>query len=323
MNRMCKQMKTFFVRLWYFQLPKMLRAYFRTRFLRVLGLWIAIFFAGWAINAAVQVLADAKLADTVKAANFPHFADAKLLVALGLGVMFVLFAHRLLKRTITISEADWGDDVVDAVMDEISAAATHYGSVLLVAWGAECLASFHFSLSDNLHLAFLSFGIAVYTFDAKANYRLFEKPAAGEYEAVLSYPEEGATFSPGGPAFFSGSMYKRPPRGYDAWLVRRWEKDAEQFHPVRKLDLSGPPNGPVSFDTSEQVWGQPGNNRYFELWLVGPQGKAVFEAWVKGNGRFVSLQGTRWDPRFSYPGLEATTDDMVVVFRSRRVDIVP
>lgn len=321
MNYARELMEKFFVRLWYFQLPKMLRAYFRTRFLRVLALWIAIFFAGWAINAAVQVLADAKVADTVKAANFPHFADAKLLVALGLGVMFVLFAHRLLKRTITISEADWGDDVVDAVMDEISAAATHYASVLIVAWGAEGLAHLHFAWTDNLHLALLSIGIAVYTFDAKANYRMFEKPARNEYEAVLSSPVEDATFPRDGLAHFAGSIYKGPPRGYDVWLVRRWEEDSEEFHPVRKLELRGLPNANVRFETWETIHGKAGNNRYFELWLVGPQGRAVFEAWVNGNARFVSLQGDDWDPRFTYPGLAAKTDDMVVIFHSRRINI--
>jgi len=299
----------------------MLRAYFRTRFLRVLGLWVAIFFAGWSINAAVEVLTESKPADIVKASNFYHFADAKLLIALGLGTMFVLFAHRLLKRTITIDEADWGDDVVDAVMDEISAAATHYASVLIVAWGVDNLVHLHFGWSENLLLATLSVCIAVYTFDAKANYRMFERPASGEYEAVISAPSEDTIYSRGDRALFAGSMYKRPPRGYEVWLVRRWEEAAEQFHPVQKLDLRGRPSAKVNFETWAEVWGAPGGNRYFELWLVGPQGRAVFEAWVKGNARFVSLQGTDWDHRFLYPGLEAKTDDMVVIFRRRRLGI--
>jgi hypothetical protein len=58
-----------------------------------------------------------------------------------------------------------------------------------------------------------------------------------------------------------------------------------------------------------------------ELWLVGPQGAAVFDAWENGNRRFVELQGSNWDQKFLFPGLVKRTDDMVIMLTGRRVEI--
>lgn len=325
-NVVAKSAKREATRIWYYQLPKMLRAYFATRFPRLLFLWFAIFSAALLVDAAVNVLSRGQLENVINATTFSAFADAKLLIALSLGTIVVQFSHRLLKRTITIDESqqDWGESTVDAVMDEISAAATHFACILIAAWLFTCFSTLHFGWDSNLWLSFLAVGVAVYTFDARANYRRFSLPIPGEFEARLSTPVEGAKFAKGEETEFRGTFYKRPPRGYEIWLIRRWAENADDFYPVSKLKLHRESATLFRFSVMVEVWGESGDNRFFELWVVGPQGLAVFEAWVNGNSRFVALQKAKgWNQKYLYPSLVKTTDDMVIVHQHTRVSVGP
>ena len=305
--------------LWNFQLPRLIRAYLRTRFTKLIALWTAIFLSAPLVNLAVEVLSNDQFRNVIQSKGFAEFAELKLVIALCLGTVIVLVVHRLLKRTITIDEAEagWGEDVVDGVMDEISAAATHFACVLLV---AHFFSGLGFHWDSNFGAALFFMAIAVYTFDARTNAPDFAKPVPGEFGAELELPLEDAVVSQTVPEV-AGVIYKRLPRGYSLWLVRRWEEDAEVFYPDRVVQLSESRRGAMTFSTPGYVGGQHGDSRFLELWLVGPQGEAVFDAWMNGNNRFVQLQGDDWDHRFYYPGLIKRTDDMTILFASRRVKI--
>ncbi|CAG9250803.1 hypothetical protein [Paraburkholderia caribensis] len=309
-------------RITYYKILKLAFAYLVTRFKTIFVLWMAIFFGAKALNGAVNIMTKGKYADVIRPADFLGFADDRLLVALVIGVVAVLLIHRLLKNALTTSgdSEGWGEESIGRAMDEISAAATHFACVILVSH----IFANDFQMSDKVWLAISLLGIAIYTFDGKANYENFDRPRPAEYEATITHPVQNAAVSQMVRSI-RGSIYKKPPKGYSLWLVRRWSADATEFYPMKEINFAESNAQPIFFDTFGYVGGQidrtPVDERFIELWLVGEQGSAVFEAWMNGNARFVARQGDNFDQRHLYPGLVRKTDDMVIVFSGRRVTI--
>jgi hypothetical protein len=315
-------------RIQYFHFTKILKTYLITRFSRLIFLWAAIFLTAFAVNMAVTKLSPKPCGPVIVPADLEHYAESNLLLILFLGTMVVLMLHRLTMRMVTLNEAqsDWGESAIDAVMDEISAAATHFACILI--W-VSIYTAFSFKSTWSREGVFsiaISIILAVYTFDAKANYPDFDKPIKEEYEATLQTENTKETIEHESKVSFLGTLYKHPPRGYETWLVRRWEVDGKPmdvFHPVAELKLEEKSSVEVAFATTATIWGDIGNFRFFEVWIVGPQGKAVFDAWANGNERFSNLREISGKFNHLYPGLTCRTSDMVTVFDGLKLKIVP
>jgi hypothetical protein len=318
--------KQVFYRLRYVQFAKIIKAYFVTRFLRLIILWAAVLLAGVGISRAVTTLSPLPCGPLITPEAVQHYAEGSLLIVLLLGTIVVLLAHRLITRMLKINDsaARRGESMIDAVMDEISAASSHYACISI--W-----VSFAIAISGHAVWAplavlsiFVSIVLSIYTFDAKANCPNFEKPIKKEYEVTLQTENSRETVFFEEAVTFNGSMYKTPPDDYETWLVRRWEENgqpAETFHPVTQLKLMEDTSANVTFTTNQIVWGRVDDARYFEVWVVGTQGKAVFDAWSNGNTRFVNLREISGKFDHLYPGLTRRTSDMIKVFDGLRLKI--
>lgn len=309
---------------------KKLFGYAKTRFLVVSALWISICAGAIAFNLLLQSISVSTAKPIIEYGELRKFADFKLVIAIVAGALIVGGVRWLIAANLTINGAKekWGRAFLQRVIDETSSILTHFASITIVY-------SAFFNRSDFLDygvLALLFWFFAVLTFDAEGNVRNYGNPLPDDYDAQIVSPSEGESC---GQLInsVSGTLSSLPPTDYTLWLVRKFTADTREFRPVAAIQFPAPKALQKEKLFKWQASGcyvggltgiSPPDQRFLELWLIGDEGKAVFEAWLAGNQRFEQVMSTlNPRPPHLYPGLTRTTTDMINISKAPRRILIP
>lgn len=307
----------------HYEFIKRLRGYILTRFVNVGALWTLIAGGVWLANKLYNFATSTTHNEVLSTVQNHPFADLWLVLAISIGAMIVPALRSILAINLTFSDNrnDWGQKFATKILDEISAAVTHF------MW----ISCFYFVAFDRTqiiaHVAILLYLIvlAVGTFDAEGNVENFNMPTKNEYDTLITTPLDSDKVDQVVPAI-SGTMSKSPPKDFELWLIRRFKKDAQEFHPMKKIELppvEGLQRKAIEWHASNCFIGGQLNakdERFLEVWLIGKQGAAVFRAWSDGNKRFSGLKDSGTvGSNMLYPGLVEKTSDMVALTTSHKL----
>ncbi|WP_175926809.1 hypothetical protein [Burkholderia cepacia] len=314
----------------HYELTKRLVGYLKTRFIVVSILWISICVGAIGFNLLVQLMSNGAAKLSISYDELRKFADLKLVIAIIVGAAIVGISRGLLAKNLTMNgvREEWGRGFLLRVTDETSSVLTHFASITVIY-------SAFFDHSDVISYGILALAFwffAVLTFDAEGNVKNYGKPSAGDYDAQITSPSEGQTCGQS-IAVISGSLLALPPTEYTLWLVRKFTADTKEFRPVSAIQLPAPKVfqkerlvewQAIGCYVGGQIGMSPPDQRFLELWLVGAEGKAVFEAWQAGNQRFEQVMANLSPrPPHLYPGLTCTTSDMIKITEFPRKILIP
>ena len=141
-------------------------------------------------------------------------------------------------------------------------------------------------------------------------------PKAADFDVRIASHSDGSYIDQDGQKF-RGTIKRALPDEYALWLVRRWKDDRDRYYPEGQAELR-----PMRGSTTEHEWevekvfvgGDPGDSRIIEIWLVGPDGRAMFNAVKKANNKYADLMshiGKKWEKPWLIEPIQGTTRDMV------------
>jgi hypothetical protein len=113
----------------------------------------------------------------------------------------------------------------------------------------------------------------------------------------------------------TGRLSKELPKDYKLWMVRRWHSDPQFFFAVQEAHIVKGRDG-VHFEWSIKegyIGGVAGEARILEMWLAGPDGDRLLNAWRNGMMQYWRLMrktSTAWVEPWTFPGIPEETGDM-------------
>lgn len=318
-------------------------SYGRGRFLHIFTIWgalgVVIALLRWKLPESRIVVGSANLMD---AELIKDLADYRLIIALVLGVIFVVGLYHVLRSNTYSSEGDpRGLVFTSRVMDELSSALTHFAWLTVLYF----LLKEDFSLPAWLHLLsiVIYFGLALLTYaieplDATVkgiSHTLAPSEAgalkpgvqgptepiqtlgssrldAGDYDVRIVSPKNHAEV--GETCHVSGTIAKELPSGYKIWVVRRWSSEPAKYYPAGEAVIQPTQDG-KSFEWHAEkcyIGGREGfrDGRVLEAYIVGLDGLRFIEAWREFDKRFWDVQRKAPNVEVLSPALHEVTSDM-------------
>jgi hypothetical protein len=302
----------------YFVLTKKVISFLLTRARYVASIWASVFLLVW-LSFQIPGLSCSNT-KALLVTKMVSLADPLLVGTLFAGTLVIVILQVLISRNVR-PVGPFGEKLgqgwITKALDEISSAATHFVAISMLCL---FLTGFDSKQIPVLWLALALFLLAVLCFDAAGNDERYSLPKKEEYEATIASPETGQTLGQTVP-LVSGSIRFPAPEGYRVWLVRLWPSQRGTYYPVKEVEYPDlEPEAVESDDRSDGsiswvatnvfIGGQAGDKRKLEVWLIGPEGRALIEAWTRGNEQFERVRKVT-QHKILFPGVVKRTRDMI------------